>query len=269
MILDSSEAALDADWAPVPRTRAHELVLKRIEEQILGGRLRVGDRLPGERQLATMLGVSRPALREALRVLEAEGVLVAHVGRGPDAGATIAAQPEDALNRLIRLNLALSHYRLDEVLEARVMLERWSVAEAARRGDPDRIAEAERILVLMDDPGLSAEEFSDLDAGFHAELVLSSGNRILGNVSAALRDAVRHVILEVFPDVPNWPATAAELQRQHREILKAIQEARVEDVASAVEEHIRGFHSLLVEQVDSGATAAQREAAREYRVSGG
>jgi DNA-binding FadR family transcriptional regulator len=269
VILTSSEAAVDADWGPVPRTRAHELVLRRIEEQILGGRLRVGDRLPGERQLATMLGVSRPALREALRVLEAEGVLVAHVGRGPDAGATIAAQPEDALNRLMRLHLALSHYRLEEVLEARVMLERWGVAEAARRGDPERIAEAERILDLMDDPTLSPEKFSDLDSRFHSELALSSGNHLLGNVSAALREAVRPLILEVLQEAPDWPATATALRRQHREILRAIQEARVEDVTSAIEEHIRDFHSLLVERVGTGFPAAQRDVAREYRVSGG
>ena len=259
---------MDADWAPVPRTRAHELVLRRIEEQILGGRLRVGDRLPGERQLATMLGVSRPALREALRVLEAEGVLVAHVGRGPDAGATIAAQPEDALNRIMRLHLALSHYRLEEVLEARVMLERWSVAEAARRGDPERIAEAERLLGLMNDPTLSPEKFSDLDSAFHTELALASGNHLLGNVSAALREAVRPLIVEVLHDVPDWPATVATLWAQHREILKAVREGRVEDVASAVEEHIREFHGLLVERVGTGPSAAQREVA-EYRVSGG
>ena len=121
----------------------------------------------------------------------------------------------------------------------------------------------------MDNPDLSPEEFSDLDSRFHAVLGSSSGNRLLGNVSAALRDAVRHLMLEVIQDVPSWPDTAAGLRQQHREILKAIREGRVEDVAAAVEEHIRGLHGLLAERIDTASPAVLPEAAPEYRISGG
>lgn len=238
-----------ADWTPVPRARAYELVLQRVEEQILAGNLRVGDRLPAERQLAATLGVGRPALREALRILEAQGVLVAQAGRGPDAGAVIATQPEDALGRLLRLHLALSRYRLDEVVDTRVMLERWTVSEAAKQPDAEHLAEAERALVLMDDTQVSVESFGDLDSRFHAELALSSGNRLAGNVTAALRDSVRHLILAAFKDVPDWPSTAAKLRRQHREVFQAVTDGRADDAANAMEAHIRGFHGRLAERV--------------------
>lgn len=62
-------------WRPVSRSRAYELVVERVEEQILTGALRVGDRLPAERDLAARLGVSRAAVREAIRTLEAQGVV--------------------------------------------------------------------------------------------------------------------------------------------------------------------------------------------------
>ena len=81
-------------WQPLPRARTYELVLDRIEEQIRSGQLSVGDRLPPERDLAAMLGVSRAAIREALRVLEAQGVLLKpQVGTGPESGSIIADTP--------------------------------------------------------------------------------------------------------------------------------------------------------------------------------
>ncbi|MER7084163.1 FadR/GntR family transcriptional regulator, partial [Saccharopolyspora kobensis] len=66
-----SETDDRAGWRPVARSRTYELVIDRIEEQIVSGQLGVGDRLPPERDLAQMLGVSRAAVREAFRALEA------------------------------------------------------------------------------------------------------------------------------------------------------------------------------------------------------
>ena len=73
-------------WSAVARRRTHELVLQSVEEQIVAGNLRVGDRLPPERDFAAQLGVSRSSVREAVRILEAQGVLTSAVGTGPDSG---------------------------------------------------------------------------------------------------------------------------------------------------------------------------------------
>ncbi|GDY32931.1 FadR/GntR family transcriptional regulator [Gandjariella thermophila] len=239
---------MTTEWEPVQRAKTYELVLDKIEEQILTGRLRVGDRLPPERQLAAALGVSRPALREALRILEAQGALVAQVGRGPDAGATIAAQPADALGRLLRLHLALSHYDLGEVVDARVMFERASVTAAAVGGSPERLQRAEKILDEMETPGLPREEFNDLDTRYHVELALASGNQLVGTMTAALRESVRHLILHAFAQLTDWEGTAGMLRAQHRAILRAVRSGRPEEAAVAVEAHIRGFLGKLAEQ---------------------
>ena len=68
------------------RARSHELVVEAVENQIMSGALKVGDPLPPERELAARLQVSRAGVREAIRVLEAQGVVTSSVGAGRDAG---------------------------------------------------------------------------------------------------------------------------------------------------------------------------------------
>src|SRR5664279_1952725 len=107
MSVESHDAQAQG-WLPVTRARTYELVLDRIEEQIASGRLQIGDRLPAERDLAAALGVSRAAVREALRVLHALGVVSQGTGSGPDAGTVLNAAPGDALTRLIRLHVLMA-----------------------------------------------------------------------------------------------------------------------------------------------------------------
>jgi GntR family transcriptional repressor for pyruvate dehydrogenase complex len=110
------DAAVPAQWQPVARSRTYELVITAIEEQIMTAALRVGDPLPAERDLAAKLQVSRPAVREAFRVLRAQGVLRSAVGSGAGAGTFVAAMPGDALTRFLRLHIALSNFAVADVV---------------------------------------------------------------------------------------------------------------------------------------------------------
>src|SRR4029453_17831633 len=86
--------------------RTHQLVLEWIEKQLSDGQLKVGGRFPGELSLAEQLAVSRTSVREAIRVLEAMGVLRAGVGSGKDAGTVVIADPTAALGSALRLHVA-------------------------------------------------------------------------------------------------------------------------------------------------------------------
>lgn len=238
---------MTAEWRPVRQSRTHELVLESIEERVLAGELKAGDRLPPERELAPTLGVSRSALREALRVMETIGVLVAHAGRGPDAGARIVRNPDDALGRLLRLHLALGSYDLQDVLEARVTLERSSFEAAARRASQDDLAQAEEVLARMREPGLTVAEFNELDTLFHVLIARSSGNRLISTLTSAVRESVRTLILKAEEDAEDWTATAAGLNAQHAELLRLVRAGDGAGAADLVEEHIRGFHGTLVD----------------------
>ncbi len=77
--------------------KAYEAVRKHLEDQILAGELTVGSLLPDERELATEFGVSRAAVREALRMMAAQGLITSKVGAGPNSGTRITAQKGPAL----------------------------------------------------------------------------------------------------------------------------------------------------------------------------
>ncbi|MFG2222225.1 FadR/GntR family transcriptional regulator [Streptomyces sp. NPDC048644] len=244
-----------AEWRPVRQSRTHELVLESIEAQVLAGELKAGDRLPPERELAPALGVSRSALREALRVLETIGVLVAHAGRGADAGARIVRHPDDALGRLLRLHFALGSYSLENVLEARVTLERSSFEAAARRATDKDLAEADEILARLREPGLAAAEFNDLDTRFHVQMARGSGNDLTSTLTAAVRESVRPLILRALEAADDWPATAAALNDDHAELLRLVRAGEGTAAADLVERHIRGIHGTLVDEAAGDGAA--------------
>ncbi|MFJ6440578.1 FadR/GntR family transcriptional regulator [Streptomyces sp. NPDC091649] len=238
---------MPVEWQPVRQSRTHELVLRSIEERVVAGELRAGDRLPPERELAPVLGVSRSALREALRVLETIGVLVAQPGRGPDAGARIVRNPDDALGRLLRLHFALGSYSLQDVLEARVVLERSSFEAAACHASPEVLDEAEALVVGMAEPGIEVSAFNDLDTRFHVLIAHSSGNALTSTLTSAVRESVRPLILRALEAAEDWPATARALDTEHGILLTLVREGRGGEAADLVERHIRALHGTLVE----------------------
>ncbi|WP_299534440.1 FadR/GntR family transcriptional regulator [uncultured Streptomyces sp.] len=239
---------MPVEWEPVRQSRTHELVLRSIEERVFAGELRAGDRLPPERELAPVLGVSRSALREALRVLETIGVLVAQPGRGPDSGARIVRNPDDALGRLLRLHFALGSYGLHDVLEARVTLERSSFEAAARHAADEDLEAAAVLLARMGEPGVTVAEFNDLDTRFHVLIAGASGNALTSTLTSAVRESVRPLILRALEEVPDWPATARALNDQHTALLGLVRRGAGAEAADLVEEHIRGLHGTLVDE---------------------
>ncbi|MBA4100912.1 MAG: GntR family transcriptional regulator, partial [Arthrobacter sp.] len=145
--------------------RTHQLVLSWIEAELSEGRLAVGGRLPAERTLAEQLKVSRTSVREAIRILEAMGVVRAGVGSGPDAGTVVISDPTAALGSALRLHVATQHLPVADIVETRMLLESW----AASRASPEapELEEAGKLLDEMAVEGLDVDEFLALDVRFH------------------------------------------------------------------------------------------------------
>jgi len=234
------------EWPPVSRVRTYEQVLDRIETQIVTGALRPGQRLPPERELALLLGVSRPAVREALRILEAQGVVRSQVGRGPDSGTTIESVPSDALARLLRLHVALGTFEIDDVIETRVSLERSSVLSACRTPHPEHLKQMRAALKAMDSPDIDRETFNQRDSEFHVALADAGGNRLMSDVTRAIRESVRMPILASLSAMSDsgasgWPGIRDGLRADHHAICQAIEAGQGERAADLLEAHIRGF----------------------------
>ncbi|WP_116112775.1 FadR/GntR family transcriptional regulator [Austwickia chelonae] len=232
-------------WRRITKTRAYEEVIGRIEEQILNDTLNVGDRLPPERDLAAKLGVSRAAVREALRVLESQGVLKASVGVGRDGGTIVCAMPTEALSRVLRLHVALSNFPMSDVIEARVMLERWSARLAARSRQDKHVEELRRLVEAMEDPATDRSAFNDLDTEFHVALAAAGENVLVADMTIAIRESMRIPILTSFHELEDWDTFVAHLRDGHRRIYLAVAERDEDAAAAVVEEHIRFAYSAL------------------------
>jgi len=248
---EPGRATVTEEWAPVSRVRTYELVLERIEAQIVNGSLRAGERLPPERDLAELLGVSRPAVREALRVLAAQGALRSQVGQGPGSGTTIDRMPGDALTRLLRLHVALGSFALADVIETRVTLERSMVVLACQNAGPQNLKRMRAALLAMDEPQVSREGFNQLDINFHVELAEAGGNRLMSDVTRAIRESVRVPFMDAVTAMPEtgkkgWPHIRDGLRADHHAIFARVEAGQGEQAADLVETHIRGFYIHLI-----------------------
>lgn len=228
--------------------RTHQLVLHWIENQLSEGRLTVGGRLPAERTLAEQLQVSRTSVREAIRILEAMGVVRAGVGSGPEAGTVVISDPTAALGSALRLHVATQHLPVSDIVETRVLLESWAAARA--RPDAPELDAAAALLDEMDAVGMDAvgkrslavDDFLALDVRFHLALADAAGNAVVSAMMGSLRESIQGYAAQLTANLPDWDATALRLRAEHREILAAIRNDDGERAAKLVAAHIEGYY---------------------------
>ena len=220
----------------------YQTVLTAIEADLAAGRLLVGGRLPGERVLAERYGVSRSSVREAIRVLEAMGLIRTATGSGPDAGATLISDPAAPIGAAMRWHLASRHLPVADLVQTRVLIESWSVREAAGRSDLD-LGPARELLAAMDAPGLTATRFLALDTRFHVALAELAGNVVIAAVMAALREGIEGYVTAAVDRLADWPRMATRLRSEHAGMLEAVAAGQPGLAAELVAGHITGFYA--------------------------
>ena len=242
--------------------RAFEVVLAWVEGRILAGELRVGDQLPPERELAKQLEVSRAAVREAVRTLQAQGVVRSAVGAGGTGGTTVTAVPAHALTRLLRLHVALANFAVDDVIEARIALERLSIRLACRNARASDLAEMRRVIDVMDEPGIDKARFNDADTALHLAIAEAAGNRLAADFTGAIRESIRGPLLDAIRDVADWDNLIETLRADHRALYSAIERGDADTAESLVEAHIRSAWSQLRPDVPAPVVASEVRARR-------
>lgn len=222
--------------------RAWQVVLERIESDLLEGVLRPGERLPPERELAATLGVGRSSVREALRVLEVMGLIRTGTGSGPTSGAIIIATPRGGLSALLRLQVAAHGFPLDDVVQTRLVLE-GAVVDALTAAPGSATAEARVVLEAMESPELAPADFLSLDAQLHLALAEASGNQVIAAMMAGLRTSIESYVQAGAERIADWDATSARLRREHREILDAVDAGDADRARRLVTDHISGYYA--------------------------
>lgn len=233
---------------PATTARAYTVVLDWLEERLRSGKISVGDKLPGERQFAEDFGISRASVREAIRVLDAMGLVRSATGSGPKAGAVVISEPSAALAWALRMHVATRSLPVGDLVQTRLLLETQSAIGAASAPDgPERtriLERAEELLDVMDDPELPARDFHAHDAEFHVLLASLAGNVVVETIMASLRQATIGYVQETVSGLGNWPEISRTLQEQHREIVAAVRERRGEEAAELLRHHITWFYGF-------------------------
>lgn len=227
--------------------RAWEHVLSKVEEMMVSGELSPGQRLPGERTLAADLGVGRSSVREALRVMEALGLLKAQTGSGPNAGAMIVSRPTGGMTMLMRMQVAAHGFPVSDVVQTRLVLESEVMRTLAGLPSADLSAAVE-LLDSMDAPTLTADEFLILDAQFHVALADAAGNQVIAAMMAGLRASIESYVVGGVDRI-SWPGTCTRLRHEHRGLVEAVTRGDGALAQQRIVDHIRGYYEGLREGV--------------------
>jgi GntR family transcriptional repressor for pyruvate dehydrogenase complex len=175
-----SDSDLTAGFAPRPfvepvrSVRTFESAIEHIIQGIERARLREGERLPNEGELARQLGISKPTLRQALRVLERSGLLFVKAGKS----GGIFLRSEYLATETISSNIATEEHAVIETLRARRVVESAIAHEAMRTANPDDLMEIERTVDLLV-KGISSAEHLRADMMFHRAVARATHNRVL------------------------------------------------------------------------------------------
>lgn len=246
-------------FQPVAPARLSRAVVDQIEKLILRGILRPGVRLPGERELAERLAVSRPSLREALAQLQREGLLETRAG----AGVFVS----DALGSAFPPALVALFSRHDEAVFDYITFRRDLEGQAAERaatrgtpGDLEVIALALEEMETAHGGRCGAEKEAELDARFHMAILEASHNVVLLHMMRAMFDLLREGVFYNRQVMFRRQPTRDTLLQQHREINAAIQARDPEAARAAVQAHLDFVERALGEQVKA---SAQEDIARQ------
>jgi len=230
-------------FQPVNHRKTALAAVEQIEDLILKGVLRSGERLPAERDLADQMSVSRPVLRDALKILEERQLVEAHRGGGTFVADLIGPVFSEAISELISRHPSAKN----DYFEFRRGIESQAAALAAERAAPSDLARLDDILDRMrqahDQSDLATE--SRLDAEFHHAVGEAAHNVVMLHT---LRSCYRLLENGVFYDrgrLYHHPGARGDLLQQHEAIALAIRTGDPESARRASEVHIDYVRSAL------------------------
>ena len=214
----------------IPRdSPRHEQAVQRLRDGIASGHLRVGDRLPSERELGEQLGVSRTIVREAIRVLAAQGVLAVRQGRRAVVTATVGT-PVRVFPR--QLTLA-EQYTLVDLMEARQVLEVALIGLAAERATEEAIQRIGAALEAMRE-GPGSLTFSSGHATFHLAIAEAARNPVLLRVYEPIMELLGQTPALTPHDAPLLPIG----YESHVRLFRAVRDHRPAAARTAMSEHL-------------------------------
>jgi GntR family transcriptional repressor for pyruvate dehydrogenase complex len=215
----------------IQASRLYEQIVQQIEELILKGELSEGSQLPAERDLAKQFGVSRTAVREAIKALQEKGLVDAFPGRGTFVTNGTSNSMRRSLDRIIKSGDPDGWAYLVEVRE---ILEPEIAALAAIRADDQDLAAMREALEVMDNATRDSDAFIEADLDFHLALAEGAANPIVLSLIDSIVGLLREQRLRIF-HTGGGPESG---QYHHKRILEAIQRHDTQGARAAMQAHL-------------------------------
>jgi len=216
----------------VRASRLYEQIVQQVEESIRKGAMKPGDQLPPERELAQQFGVSRTAVREAVKALREKGHVEAYPGRGTFITDGTSHAIRQSLDRMIRIGQPEGSGFLAEVRE---ILEPEIASLAAVRADAQDIAAMREPIAVMDEARKDADAFIEADLDFHLALAEAAANPLILSLIDSIVGLLREQRMRIFL-VEGGPERG---QFHHKRILEAIEHHDPVGAREAMKAHLR------------------------------
>jgi GntR family transcriptional repressor for pyruvate dehydrogenase complex len=233
--------------APLEREqRLYERVVDKVLELISSGAWKPGYRLPPERELSEAFGVSRTVVREAIKALEARGVLESTTG----SGVSVRLADYNMVSRSLQTYMQLSN-RVDfeiRLNEVRRVLEVEMVALAASRITPEQRTQLRQICRQMREGKNTAKQMAELDFRLHVTLAESTQNDLFKVLLAPLISQLREQIILTWED---FPRPVGEVFDQHEAIVTAVENGDAEAARQAMTKHLIYSRNVLEDMSQS------------------
>lgn len=229
---------------PVTVPKASDVLASHLREQILDGRLPEGCALPVERELALSVGLSRGTVRDALRVLEIEGLVTTRPGR---AGGSFIRRPDSGtLQRSLNALVGGRSVRFQSLLETRDALEPAAAELAAANRTDEDMARLEGLSRQLAGSVPDIPRFLAYNVEWHVAVAAASHNEIM---TVILESLSRAIVTATDISGFNTPRTMADTLAAHDRILAAIRRQDPAKAARAMSKHVHGYR-LLIEAYD-------------------
>jgi GntR family transcriptional repressor for pyruvate dehydrogenase complex len=235
-------------YRTVQSVRLYEQIVQQIEESIMKGALKAGDQLPAERDLAQRFGVSRTAVREAVKVLREKGLVEAYSGRGTFITEGTSQAIRQSLDRMIKIGQSEGSTHLVEVRE---ILEPEIAALAAARAEESHLAAMREAIAVMDRSRQDQDAFIEADLDFHLALAEAAANPLI----LSLIDSIVGLLREQRTNIFNVSGGPERGQFHHKRILQAMERRNPTEAREAMRAHLQQVRE------DTGGFPAKREAA--------
>jgi len=222
------------DFKPIRPKKVSAQIAEQIRSSILAGEFSPGDKLPPERELVEMFGVSRPSVREALNILTSSGLVMSYQGGGTIVRSLMEISTGNPLSELIKGEQA----RALDVIEVRKCMEAWTSYYAAQRALPEDLRKLEQIVGEMERNLEGMKLSQDLDANFHIIIAQATHNVVWLHLMQSIFDAMKEFQRSVWRAIYLTEEDHRTLFRHHKEVFEAIRDRNPERARDAMLAHL-------------------------------